>query len=522
MPFLIRAVCVFVLCLLTACNHSSSRSSTNAFVNRANDVTPASAALTQALYDDADAACEQGEAALLTLRNGDAAAAADGLAEARSRLSASAERCGSMPGCAVERIAKAQDQLLASQARALVGTDTANSKEQSAAASGDERSPLFGDVPAAERSVNLLNGHELRSLIEFNEPLRAALREWLTWMRPQLLDAHENYQYLRYKMWPTYAKNGLPEALLFGILAKESGGKVHAVSSSGASGLLQFMPATGQRYGLGVDNGFDQRFDATASTAANAAYLNDQFKRLNNDLELVIGAYNGGESRMVQLSQGGARHFWDPRVFQALSPETREYVPMVLAAAYLFLHPADYGLRFAPVDPRPGEIVLGTSMSLNELSICLGQDGNERGWFRTLRNLNPRWEATMRLAAGTHLDAPATAAAAYQRRCIATEMVARVQALQDAKIPGVAARVGVRTMVASSGNAPATVRIAAPATAAVASKPIHKVAKGETLITIARKHGCNTLKDFASMNRLSAPHYALREGQTLRVPTCGA
>ena len=522
MPFLIRATCVFLLCLLTACNHSSSRSSTNAFANRANDVTPASAVLMQALYDDADAAREQGEAALQILRNGDAATAADGLAQARSRLSASAERCGSMPGCAVERIAKAQDQLLASQARALVGADTANSKDESAAAGDSERSPLFGDVPAAERSVNLLNGHELRDLIEFNEPLRAALREWLTWMRPQLLDAHENYQYLRYKMWPTYAKNGLPEALLFGILAKESGGKVHAVSPSGASGLLQFMPATGQRYGLGVDNGFDQRFDATASTAANAAYLNDQFKRLNNDLELVIGAYNGGESRMVQLSQGGARHFWDPRVFQALSPETREYVPMVLAAALLFLHPADYGLRFAPVDPRPGEIVLGTSMSLNELSICLGQDGNERGWFRTLRNLNPRWEATTRLVAGTHLDAPATAAAAYQRRCIATEMVARVQALQDAKIPGVAARVGVRTMVASSGNAPATARLAAPATAAVAIKPTHKVAKGETLITIARKHGCNTLKDFASMNRLSAPHYALREGQTLRVPTCGA
>ena len=518
MPLSIRATCVFVLCLLTACNHSSSRSSSHAFANRANDVTPTSAVLMQALYDDADAAREQGEAALQTLRNGDAAAAADGLAEARARLSASAERCGSMPGCAVERIAKAQDQLLESQAKALLGGGAANSKIDTS----DERSPLFGDVPAAERSVNLLNGHELRSLIEFNEPLRAALREWLTWMRPQLLDAHENYQYLRYKMWPTYAKNGLPEALLFGILAKESGGKVHAVSSSGASGLLQFMPATGQRYGLGVDNGFDQRFDATASTAANAAYLNDQFKRLNNDLELVIGAYNGGESRMVQLSQGGARHFWDPRVFQALSPETREYVPMVLAAALLFLHPADYGLRFAPVDPRPGEIVLGTSMSLNELSICLGQDGNERGWFRTLRNLNPRWEANTRLAAGTHLDAPATAAAAYQRRCLATEMVARVQALQDAKIPGVAARVGVRTMIASSGNAPATARVAAPATAAAAIKPTYKVAKGETLITIARKHGCNTLKDFASMNRLSAPHYALREGQTLRVPTCGA
>ena len=55
-----------------------------------------------------------------------------------------------------------------------------------------------------------------------------------------------------------------------------------------------------------------------------------------------------------------------------------------------------------------------------------------------------------------------------------------------------------------------------------AAKPVHKVSKGETLITIARKHGCSTLKDFASMNGLSAPRYALREGQTLRVPSCGA
>ena len=522
MPLSIRAACVFFLCLLTACNHASSRSSTHAYANRANDVTPASAALTQALYDDADAAREQGEAALDTLRTGDAAAAATGLSQARARLSASAERCGGMPGCAVERIAKAQAQLLESQATALLGGVAANNKSDDSATKSGEGSPLLGDVPASARSVNLLNGHDLHTLIEFNEPLRAALREWLTWMRPQLLDAHENYQYLRYKMWPTYAKNGLPEALLFGILAKESGGKVHAVSTSGASGLLQFMPATGQRYGLGVDNGFDQRFDPTASTAANAAYLNDQFKRLNNDLELVIGAYNGGESRMVQLSQGGARHFWDPRVFQALAPETREYVPMVLAAAWLFLHPDDYGLRFAKVDPQPAEIVLGSSMSLNELSICLGQDGNERGWFRTLRNLNPRWEATTRLAVGTHLDAPATAAAAYQRRCIGANVVARLQALQEAKIPGVVPRVGVRTMLAKGTAVPTIARPAAPAKAVAAIKRTHKVTKGETLITIARKHGCSSLRDFASVNRLSAPHYALREGQTLRVPSCGA
>ena len=66
MSFPIRAACVFVLSLLTACNQSSPRSVTNAFAHRSNEVTPASAALMQALYDDADAAREQGEAALQT------------------------------------------------------------------------------------------------------------------------------------------------------------------------------------------------------------------------------------------------------------------------------------------------------------------------------------------------------------------------------------------------------------------------------------------------------------------------
>ena len=320
MPCSFRVACILVLCLLSACNHASSRSSTNAFANRANDVTPAGAVFIQAVYDDADAARSQGEASLDALRKGDAAAAADGLAQARARFGAAAERCAQMRGCEVQRVAKSQEALIEAQSQALVGVGAANGAGGSGSADDNERSPLLADLPESERSVNLLNGHDLRELIEFNEPLRAALREWLTWMRPQLLDTYENYQYMRYKMWPTYAKNGLPEAVLFGIMAKESGGKVHAVSASGASGLLQFMPATGKRYGLGADNGFDERFDPTASTAANAAYLNDQLKRLNNDLELVLGAYNGGESRMVQLSQGGARRFWDPRVFRRWRP----------------------------------------------------------------------------------------------------------------------------------------------------------------------------------------------------------
>ncbi len=61
MPRSFRVAFVLVLCLLSACNHSSSRSSTNAFANRPNDISAASAVFIQAVYDDGDAARTQGE-----------------------------------------------------------------------------------------------------------------------------------------------------------------------------------------------------------------------------------------------------------------------------------------------------------------------------------------------------------------------------------------------------------------------------------------------------------------------------
>ncbi len=78
-------------------------------------------------------------------------------------------------------------------------------------------------------------------------------------------------------MWPEWEKRGLPEALLFGIMAKESNGRVHASSRAGAAGLMQFMPATGRRFGLGPDGtGFDTRFDARSAAEASASYLNER------------------------------------------------------------------------------------------------------------------------------------------------------------------------------------------------------------------------------------------------------
>lgn len=494
MPIFHRILLGLGAALLAACTQVPSRTAT---VNEA---------AIDAILVDVKSAAELGETGLAAHAAGDADAAARALTEAREALTAAAGRCANTPGCDIERVLAAQDALLARQTQVLLGMlsdrETVEDGVPVEERNEESESPLLTVVPETARSAALLKGQELRRMITVNEPVQAALEEWLTWMRPFLLEAHENYQFMRYRMWPEYEKAGLPEALLFGILAKESGAKVHAVSRAGASGPLQFMYYTGRRYGLTVDNGFDQRFDPAAATRANVAYINDHLRIFNNNLELVLGAYNGGEGRMQRLSSKGAKSFWDPQVFNRLPPETRDYVPMVLAAAWLFLHPDEYNLRFPAVDARPGAITLTRATSLNELAVCLGQQGNPRGWFRTLRNLNPRWEPGDRIAKGTSLELPAVAAEAYARTCQDGALTTLAAQLHAARKPVIAA---------------ATTRVAASA-----GGRTHVVRAGETLSSIARKFGCGNPRTIADANQIKAPRYAIRAGQRLTVPSCRA
>jgi membrane-bound lytic murein transglycosylase D len=436
----------------------------------------------------AQAQAEAGQAldAVLQLRAAEAIDPA-ALAEASTRYRDAAARCLATPGCDAARIAEG--------ALSLVGADpalhTLGEDVPAVADEGEDASPVATHLPEAARSINLLNGRELSDVIALNGPVKAAMTEWLTWMRPQLVDAWEHYQDMRHLMWPEYRKAGLPEALLFGILAKESGGKVHAVSRAGASGPLQFMPATGLRYGLGRVDGFDTRFDPQRATRANVAYLNDRFAEFNHNLELALAAYNGGEGRVGRLyARAPNKSFWDSSVYWSLPPETRDYVPMVLAAAWLFLHPEDYGLDFPEIETTPGSVVLAKDSTLNALAICIGNAGRRDGWFRALRNLNPRYMPDSRLAAGTELAVPEAAVAAYQANCV------------DAPLAEVA-------MELTSARGPA-----------VPKAKTYVVRSGDSLHAIARRHNC-TVRALAGSNDVRAPRYLIRPGQKLSLAACG-
>ncbi len=450
---------------------------------------PTNEAAINALYATIDASVRDYQDGLEAAATGRWETAHALIEEAVESLAVAGSQCAETKGCEPQRFMSAYSNLLTQRSSVLTG---AMEEFVEVEKTYEEESIILADIPSASRSVNLLNGQDLREIIELNGPVNAAMHDWLTWMRPNLIDAWENYQYMRHLMWPEYEQAGLPEALLFGIMAKESGGRVHAVSRAGAAGPLQFMPHTGRRFGLGRDDGFDQRFDPALSARANVAYLNERFEALNHNLELALAAYNGGENRIQRLVRRSSNpSFWDAEIRAQLPRETQDYVPYVLAAAWLFLHPEEYGVEFPEVQTEPVNITLAAPATLGELAICLGQQDSRNGWFRTLRNLNPRLEPFDRLDTGTAITMPAKIEGAYRNRCVDGGHLSVAAVLHESR----------------DDRRPAS--------------RIYTVRPGDTLSTIVARNQCPSVRVLASENNIRAPNYLIRPGQRLTLTGCG-
>lgn len=376
-------------------------------------------------------------------------------------------------------------------------------------------------MPALDSTVKLLSGQNLELLIRYNEPIQAAISTWLSTQRSFFLESWVNYQYMRYLMAPEYEKAGLPEALLFGIMTKESGGKVHSISKAGATGPLQFMPATGTRFGLGYSNGYDMRYDPQYAARANAAYMNERFAELNKSLEMAVAGYNGGEGRARRIhNEFGGASFWNENVYKEWPEETRDYVPAVIAAAWLFLHGKEYGLNFPKIDVAPSQFTLAKASSINELTICLGNPINQNTWFRVLRNLNPGYEPSQYIGQGVTLRAPRKLVQSYQANCVSGPRADLAKTLtQSRKVPAYASSeytpkvVLIPNQITSSNSTPGPVLVKSNKTAS------HKVKKGETLASIARKYDCK-IPELIEANNLKAPSYDIYPKQSIKLTGC--
>lgn len=139
-------------------------------------------------------------------------------------------------------------------------------------------------------------------------------------------------------------KSGLPQDFVYLVMI-ESGFSPRATSKAGAVGLWQFMPATGKKYGLRIDEYVDERMDPYRSTRAAISYLKDLYQEFGN-WYLVAASYNMGENGIRRLIQKyKTRNYWKLIEYGALPKETQEYVPKILAAALISKAPGLYGFQ---------------------------------------------------------------------------------------------------------------------------------------------------------------------------------
>jgi membrane-bound lytic murein transglycosylase D len=244
--------------------------------------------------------------------------------------------------------------------------------------------------------------------------------------------------------------------------------------------------------------------------------------QLNRSIELALAAYNGGEGRALRVYEGsGGRGFWNADVYNQFPPETQDYVPMVIAAAWLFLHPKQYGLTFPRVDARPATLRLQQPASIYELAICLGNRGVREGYMRALRNLNPRYEADSWLPAGASLNATTKIVGLYNRYCVQGPRAVLAQQLVRSDPGSAIVRTGtVEQLSDGAATAPALVPTTIATGKPAPVRPRHySVQRGETLTSIARKFQCST-GDLAKANKIKAPRYAIRPGQRLKLEGC--
>ena len=167
----------------------------------------------------------------------------------------------------------------------------------------------------------------------------------------------------------------------------ESALNPRAVSRVGATGLWQFMYATGRRYGMTINSYVDERRDVLASTEAAARYLRDLYG-IYQDWTLVIAAYNCGPGNVNKAIRraGGKRRYWD--IYYYLPKETRGYVPAFIAASYIMEFYAEHGITPCPMEFShltdtvnvKGKIHLQQIADVLELPI------------KQLRDLNPQYK----------------------------------------------------------------------------------------------------------------------------------
>lgn len=145
----------------------------------------------------------------------------------------------------------------------------------------------------------------------------------------------------------------------------ESAFNPEAFSRAKASGMWQFMPATGKHFQLSQNVFRDERRDVIQSTDAALDYLQRLYKMFG-DWELALAAYNWGEGNVSKaIKRNQAKRL--PTDYKSLKmpDETRNYVPKLLAIKKIVSDPKAYGLNLPVLENHPYFVIVTTSKDID-------------------------------------------------------------------------------------------------------------------------------------------------------------
>ena len=192
----------------------------------------------------------------------------------------------------------------------------------------------------------------------------------------------------------------------------ESAYVTKAKSHVGASGLWQFMPATGRHYGLEQTPLYDGRHDIYAATDAALNYL-QYLHGLFGDWSLALAAYNWGEGNVGRAVNRARAQGLEPVYENLRMPnETRNYVPKLLAVRNIVNNPEYFGMSFADLDNKPFFKAVDIDQPI-DLSAAVRLADISQAEFDAL---NPAFKSPVYIPkTGRKLLLPATAIATFER-----------------------------------------------------------------------------------------------------------
>ena len=361
----------------------------------------------------------------------------------------------------------------------------------------------FDQIPDSVLAKRLRALHTVIPMT-YNKEVRSYIRMYLNRMRGRLdvMLTLSEYYYPIFE--EALARYNVPEELKH-LTIVESAMNPQATSRVGAAGLWQFMYTTGKNYGLEVNSIIDERRDTYKATDAAAHYIHDLYG-IFGDWQLAIAAYNCGPGNINKAiaRSGGKHNFW--QIYPYLPRETRGYIPAFIAATYIMNYYPEHGLhpKRVTIPLRTDTIMVERNMTFAAVSKYTGVELSE------LRTLNPQYRADYIPGEGGSYPL-----------CLPTDKMSTLIRWADTIF---------KVSEDSLSHKPATASLAddasvgddEPAAAPHVKKPhkapepprYHKVRRGETLTSIAARHG-TTVSKLKKLNGLKSDK--IRYGQTLKL-----